>query len=255
MAILLHLRRKDAPFAVIDTHAGRGRYDLSGTEAARTGEAADGIGRLRGLAADGALGEYLRLAADEANYPGSPLLAAALLRAQDRLVAIERHPEEFAALRNALGRRRNARAEEGDGYQRLAALLPPPERRGLIVIDPPFESAGEFHDAARALAAALKRFATGIYLLWFPVKSAAEANAFCGEVLAAGATKALRIDLDIGAAAPAPDGKERLSGSGLVVVNPPYGFADEMRAALARIAPLLSDRARFEVRMLAGDAG
>jgi 23S rRNA (adenine2030-N6)-methyltransferase len=253
VAILRHLRKKDAAFAVIDTHAGRGRYDLTGSEATRTGEAANGIGRLRGLVAEGALGAYLGVAGEGSDYPGSPMIAVALLRAQDRLVAIEKHPEEFAALKAALAGRRNARAEEGDGYKRLAALLPPPERRGLVLIDPPFESDAEFHQAAAALDAALKRFAIGIYLLWFPIKAAAEANAFCGEVVAAGAAKALRIDLDIGGVARAPDGKERLSGAGLLIVNPPYGFADEMRTALAMIAPLLSGSTRFEVRTLAGE--
>src|SRR5581483_4944040 len=98
-----------------------------------------GIEKLRALAADGALGRYLQLAGDSAVYPGSPLIAAKLLRPQDRLVAIEKHPEEFAALKQTLHPWRKARAEEGDGYERLAALLPPPERRGLVLIDPPFE--------------------------------------------------------------------------------------------------------------------
>jgi 23S rRNA (adenine2030-N6)-methyltransferase len=167
-------------------------------------------------------------------------------------VAIEKHPEEFAALKATLAGRRNVRAEEGDGYRRLSALLPPPERRGLVLIDPPFEADSEFHDAAAALAVGLKRFATGIYLLWFPIKSAAQANAFCGEVVAAGATKALRIGLDIGALATA-NGKERLSGSGLAVVNPPHGFAAEMRSVLGRVTPLLSDKAQFSVRTLIGE--
>ena len=252
--VLLHLRKKDAPFAVIDSHAGRGRYNLAGEQALRTGEAANGIGRLGGLGdAEGALGEYLRLAGGGEIYPGSPLIAAALLRPQDRLVAIEKHPEEAVLLKAALVRFRNAQTQEADGYKRLAALLPPPERRGVVLIDPPFESAVEFHDVARALGEALRRFANGIYLVWFPVKSAGEANAFCGEVLAAGVKKALRIDIDIGASGKAVDAKERLTAAGLIVVNPPYGFAEEMRTALARVAPLLSDKAHAEVRVLVGD--
>ncbi|HXC57392.1 MAG TPA: 23S rRNA (adenine(2030)-N(6))-methyltransferase RlmJ [Rhizomicrobium sp.] len=253
-AILLHLRKKDAPFAVIDSHAGRGRYDLAGAAAQRTGEAANGIARLAGIAdAAGALGAYLGLARG-ADYPGSPLIAASLLRPQDRLVAIEKHPEEAAALKAALARFRNAHAEEGDGYKRLAALLPPPERRGLVLIDPPFEAPDEFPAAARALAMGLKRFATGVYLLWFPIKSAGEAHAFCGAVLAAGAKQALRIDIEIGDAGKAIGGKTRLTGAGLIVVNPPYGFAAEMRAGLATIVPLLADKARADLRVLAGEA-
>lgn len=255
-AILLRLRKKDSPFAVIDTHAGRGAYDLSGEQSARTGEAANGIGRLNALDADGEgpLATYLRIARRDALYPGSPLIAAALLREQDRLIAIEKHPDEFAALKQALGGIRNARAEEADGYRRLAALLPPPERRGVVLIDPPFEHPDEFVAEARALGESLKRFATGIYLLWFPIKSAAEANAFAGEIMATGAKKALRIDLDVGEAARGIGTKERLTGSGLIVVNAPFGFAGDMRAALATVAPLLSDKARFDLRVLAGDA-
>ncbi|MEI9888851.1 MAG: 23S rRNA (adenine(2030)-N(6))-methyltransferase RlmJ [Rhizomicrobium sp.] len=251
VGVLLHLRKKETPFAVIDSHAGRGRYDLGAEEALRTGEAGNGIGRLAGLqAAGGALGEYLRLAGGGETYPGSPLIAASLLRPQDRLVAIEKHPDEAALLKAALVRFRNAQAEEGDGYKRLPALLPPPERRGVVLIDPPFEAPEEFQAEARALAGALRRFATGIYLLWFPVKSAAEANAFCGEVLGAGVKKALRIDIDIGARGD----KQRLAAAGLIVVNPPFGFVAEMRDALALVAPRLSDAARATVRVLAGEA-
>ena len=254
-AILLHLRRKEAAFAVIDTHAGRGRYDLSDEKSARTGEAANGIGKLVDVAAGGALGEYLRLAGRGNSYPGSPLIAAALLRPQDRLVAVEKHPEEFDALKTALAGTRNAQAEEADGYARLPALLPPKERRGVVLIDPPFESDSEFADQAGALRIGLRRWATGIFLLWFPIKSAAGANAFAGEILNAGAKKAVRIDLDIGAAAHAIGTKTRLTATGLIVVNPPFGFAQEMDAALTRIAPLLSPQAKSSVRVLADEAG
>jgi 23S rRNA (adenine2030-N6)-methyltransferase len=252
-AILLHLRRKAAPFAVIDTHAGRGAYDLAGEKASRTGEGANGIGKLGGVRADGALGEYLRIAGGGASYPGSPLIAAALLRPQDRLVAVEKHPEEAAALKAALSGVRNARAEEGDGYARLPALLPPPERRGVVLIDPPFEAEDEFAAEAEALRTGLRRWATGIFLLWFPIKSAAEANAFAGEILNAGVKKAARVDLDIGAEAPAMGTKTRLTATGLIVINPPHGFAEEMREALARITPLLSSKATSVVCVLAGE--
>ncbi|MEJ0026533.1 MAG: 23S rRNA (adenine(2030)-N(6))-methyltransferase RlmJ [Rhizomicrobium sp.] len=255
VAILLHLRRKDAPFAVIDTHAGRGAYDLRGEEATRTGEAANGIGRLAGLEGEGALGAYLGLARGRDIYPGSPLIAATLLRPQDRLVAVERHPEDAARLKAALAGIRQVRVEEADGYGRLAALLPPPERRGLVLIDPPFEDAAEFAAEVEALRTGLKRFATGIYLLWFPIKSPAQANAFAGEALSTGARKALRIDIDLGPKADGPGEKDRLAASGLIVVNPPFGFAEEMAAHLAVVAPLLSDGARAEVRWLAGEGG
>ena len=241
VSVLLHLRKKQTPFAVIDSHAGCGVYDLRGEEAVRTGEAADGIGRLAGL--DGgppALKTYLELARTEGAYPGSPLIAAKLLRPQDRLVAVEKHPEDAAALAVALKPFRKARTENADGYARLAALLPPPERRAAVLIDPPYESPAEFADAARALAGALRRFATGIYLVWFPLKSPADADGFCGEVLAAGARKALRLDVTLGARR-----EDRLTAAGLVVVNPPFGFEAEMTAALEPALPRMGAEARF----------
>jgi 23S rRNA (adenine2030-N6)-methyltransferase len=247
-AILLHLRRKETPFAVIDSHAGAGLYDLGGEEARATGEAAGGIERLAGVT-DGspALRAYLEMAVGK-TYPGSPLIAAKLLRSQDRLTAIEKHPEEFAALKTALAPFRKARVEEGDGYARLIASLPPPERRGLIVIDPPYEAPDEFAAAARAVREAYCRFATGIYLLWFPVKSASAADAFCGEVLACGAAKALRIDISV-----APD-ETRMTRAGLLVLNDPYGFEEEMRQALASITPRLGDgAAQNRIMRLAGE--
>jgi 23S rRNA (adenine2030-N6)-methyltransferase len=238
--ILLHLQKKDTPFAVIDSHAGRGIYDLAGDEARRTGEAANGIARLQGLSLRGlkgpeALERYLALVAESGDslYPGSPLIAAKMLRPQDRLAAIEKHPEEATILARVLAPYRKARAEEGDGYARLLALLPPPERRGLVLMDPPFEAPDEFEAAAEAVKGAVRRFATGIYLIWYPVKSAAAARAFCGEVLASGVTKALNIEMAIDAA----EGK--LARAGLLVLNPPFGFDSDMTDILGVIAPRL----------------
>jgi 23S rRNA (adenine2030-N6)-methyltransferase len=240
IAGLGNLGRKEAGFAVVDTHAGRGAYDLAGSEAARTGEAADGIGRLTGVnGGPAALTAYRELAGGSV-YPGSPLIAAKLLRPQDRLVAIEKHPEDAAALRETLNPYARARVEEADGYKRLAALMPPPERRGLVLIDPPYESPDEFRFAAQAVTAAYRRFATGIYLVWFPIKSASEASSFCGEVLASGAAKVLRIDVEKRGVA---DGK--LAAAGLVVINPPWQFEDEMRASLDIVLPRLDCLARI----------
>jgi 23S rRNA (adenine2030-N6)-methyltransferase len=247
IAILLHLRKKESPFAVIDSHAGQGLYDLASDEARRTGEAQNGIEKLRGLNGPDALTCYLALVEEggthgasaaagatiKRTYPGSPLIAAKLLRPQDRLVAIEKHPADAAALKRALAPFKKARAEEGDGYARLAALLPPPERRGLVLIDPPFEAADEFETAAKAARDGFRRFATGIFLLWYPVKSLGSAGAFCDEVLAGGASRALTIQTAIAA----EEGK--LSRAGLLVLNPPYGFDAGMREILGLIAPRL----------------
>ena len=236
VAILLHLKKKDGAFAVIDTHAGRGLYNIASEDAARTAEAADGIGRLLEVSnsADvpSALAAYLDVVrASGANlYPGSPIIAARLKRAQDRLVAVEKHPEEEAALGNSLSLFLKTRVIGGDGYAQLPALLPPPERRGLVVIDPPYEAPDEFIAAARAVGDIQRRFATEIVLVWFPVKSRADADLFCGEVLASGTSKVLRIDIDTAPRARWP--RETLTVSGLLVINPPYGFDTEIVRAL-----------------------
>ncbi len=247
VAILLHLKKKDTPFAVIDSHAGRGSYDLSGEQAKKTGEAEAGIGRLRGLSGPAALAAYLEIAGQGTNYPGSPLIAAKLLRPSDRLVAIEKHPEEAALLRTVLAPWRKASVENADGYARLPKLLPPPERRGLILVDPPFEAVDEFALLASAVRAAHRRFSTGIYLVWYPIKAPGEAEAFVGEVLARGAASALTIEIAMGAPADS-HGKDRLTRAGLLVLNPPFGFSEEMAAVLAHLEPALAARTRLEIR-------
>ena len=256
VAILQHLRKKDTAFAVIDTHAGRGLYDLRSTEAVRTGESSRGIGRLGKLRnAPPALAAYLELvrATEPDCYPGSPLIVSRLLRSQDRLVAIEKQVDEAAALESALAPFLRARVVRGDGYGLLAGLLPPPEKRGLVLIDPPFESQGEFRDAARALARAHLRFATGLYLLWFPGKSANEADLLCGELLTGGIRKMVRLDIDVSPGRDAQDGA--LTSAGLLVVNPPFGFVDAMRSCFSLLDPLLAldpkQPSRSVVRVLA----
>lgn len=248
ITILQHLKKKDTAFAVIDSHAGRGLYDLASEQAGKTHEARGGIARLWGLTGGltAALETYLALAQEcgDAHYPGSPLLAAKLLRPQDRLTAIEKHPEEFAALQEVLSPFRNAAVEQGDGYTRTVKLLPPPSRRGLILIDPPFEATDEFHTLAQTVSAGLRKFATGIFLVWYPIKSQADADAFTAEVLAGGAERVSLVDTQISA----PAGK--LDRAGLLVINPPYGFEPAMFASADIVAPLLA--ADIAVRRLAG---
>jgi 23S rRNA (adenine2030-N6)-methyltransferase len=261
VAALSHLRRKETPFAMIDTHAGRGLYDLGGMEAGKTGEAAEGIGRLLGATAGGAaasLPEALTAYADvvlgfgPGKYPGSPLIAAAMLRRQDRLIAIERHEEEFGALKTALSPYARARAISGDGYDELRRLIPPPEKRGLVLIDPPYEDDDEFERVAETFDRAYARFATGIYMIWLPMKVRHDADALAGELLNAGAAKLLLLTLDVGRAADAE--AERLSACGVFVANPPFGFADAMQSALSAMGERLrqGEGAGSAVEWLAG---
>jgi 23S rRNA (adenine2030-N6)-methyltransferase len=246
VAILLHLRKKDTAFLVVDSHGGRGAYDLSGEQAARTVEARNGVARLTDLSGDmpEALSTYLSLVKESPLYPGSPLIAARLLRSQDRLTAVEKHPEECAALKEVLSPFRNCSAEKGDGFTRAIKLMPPPSRRGLVLLDPPFESPDDFSNLAGALRDGYRKFATGIYLAWYPIKSQAEADAFTGEVLAAGMAKAMVIDASV----PALEGK--LGRAGLLIINPPYGFEASMKASAALLAPRLE--ARIGTHWIAG---
>ena len=257
--VLAHLKKKETPFAVIDAHAGRGLYDLSSIEAKKTSEAESGIVRL--LGEDNLpkpLGQYREIVRGfgEGRYPGSPLIAAKMLRAQDRLVAIEKHPEEFAALASSLGGIKRARAIHGDFRDMLKHLLPPPERRGVILLDPPYEAGDEFIEATRAIIESRRRFATGIYLLWYPAKHRPSVDAAAGELLNAGLSALLRLDLDIGSleAAGEPKRAPPMSAAGLLVANPPYGFADQMGVVLRTLTSLLGrDGANSSVTHLAGE--
>jgi 23S rRNA (adenine2030-N6)-methyltransferase len=247
VAVLLHLRKKETPFAVIDAHGGRGLYDIEGSEARKTGEAARGIARLREAPSwPGVLAVYGDVVRGfgAGAYPGSPLIAAHFLRPGDRLIAIEKQEQEHAALVAALAGNACARVISGDSYRELTRLLPPRERRGVVLIDPPYEESGEFAAATRALLLAHRRFATGIYLLWYPAKMHVEEEAACGELLNAGIDSLLRIGLDIGAAPPdrarAEGQSEPMHATGLLVVNPPFGFADEMRGATEFLARKLA---------------
>ena len=261
VAALEHLRKKETAFAVIDAHAGRGLYNLSSVEAKKTGEAGGGIGR---VLVQSDLPEPLAQYRDivrgfgEGRYPGSPLIAATLLRRQDRLVAIEKHPEESAALASSLAGNKRSRVIEGDYRTQLKSLLPPPERRGLVLIDPPYEAEDEFIDAARAVIQSWRRFATGIYLLWYPAKHRASVDAVGGELLTAGISSLLRLDLDTGApqASTEPGRAPPMSATGLLVVNPPYGFADQMSVILRTLTTLLGRgaAANAAVKRLAGEA-
>ena len=253
-----HLKLKPAPFRVIDTHAGAGSYDLTGDEAQRTGEWRDGIGRLIGPDAaplpapiERLLKPYLEairsLNPDGglARYPGSPRLALALLRADDRLIANELHPEDAKRLEAEIGRDPRAKVLAIDGWVALKSLLPPKERRGIILVDPPFEEAGEMERLAAGLSETARRFATGTVLLWLPVKAPGEVARLKAALAAKPYPKLIYAGLAV--RTPAPDRK--LSATGLVVLNPAYRLADQLRELLPFLAERLGQGpgASFEI--------
>ena len=251
--VLLHLLEKESAFRVIETHAGADRYDLAGEPAGRSGEWRQGIARLLknppGGEAGSLLEPYLALVRAENPagglriYPGSPALARALARPRDRLIFCELQPEERAALTKSVGRDRRAKVIDIDGWTALKAYVPPPERRGLVLVDPPFEDADEFERLATGLAEAHRRWATGIYLLWYPIKDPLETEAFADRVARLGIANILRLELRIGSAS----ADDALSACGLFVVNPPWTLQREMRLLLPALAQALGrDGARAQ---------
>jgi 23S rRNA (adenine2030-N6)-methyltransferase len=247
--ILVHLKRKEAPFRFIDTHAGAGRYDLSGDEARRSPEWREGIVRVLMARPPAPVGELLRpylqaVGPHDAEgrpvaYPGSPAIAQTLMRAQDRIALCEANPDEREALIAALGRDRRLSIVSTDGYVALNAYLPPKERRGVILIDPPFEAPGEAGGIVHALERALRKWPTGAYVAWRPIRDARDDARFLNAVAALGAPNILRLDLDIGPGPIGAHGQEPLTRAGLLVVNPPHPLVGEARTLLPWLAQTL----------------
>lgn len=249
--VLLYMQRKEAGLRVIDTHAGIGRYDLGGVEAGKTLEWRGGIEQvieakakgtipadvleliapyldvIEGENADGKKSGHLRY------YPGSPLLARRLMRPQDRLSALELHPQDAKTLAALFEGDYQTRVTELNGWLALGAHLPPKEKRGLVLVDPPFEIAGEFDRLGDGLVKAHRRFGGGTYALWYPVKDRREVNRFIGNLKETGIPKILRLELSVRAASL----EERFDGTGMIVVNPPYLLQEEM----AKISPWLAN--------------
>ncbi len=243
--ILVHLREKEQAFRIIDTHAGAGLYDLTADEASRTGEWREGIARLIAakLAPDlhALVAPYLDAVAavnggsQLRRYPGSPMIALGLMRPQDRLIACELAPRAAAALARQLSRDRRTRAVTIDGWTALKAYVPPKERRGLVLVDPPFEDKREFARLGEAVRAAHRKWASGIYLLWYPIKDRNGPDELARLLGRAGVPKILRIELG-GAATSAP---ARLGGAGLFVINPPWRLAEEVGRLLPALGACL----------------
>jgi 23S rRNA (adenine2030-N6)-methyltransferase len=244
-SVLRYLTQKEAAFRVIDTHSGTGLYDLAGVEAERTGEWRSGIGRLleRDLqpALAGFLAPYLdvlamvRGYAGPAAYPGSPLIAQNLCRADDRMIFVEKHPVDVGLLRQAIGRDRRAKVLELDGWTALSANIPPKERRGLVLIDPPFEVPDEFERMGKELVRAWKKWPTGLFMLWYPLKNPDQTRLFMRALAETGIPKMLRLEL----MARRETVGGPLAGSGMIVINPPWTLEGELRTALPGLRDLL----------------
>lgn len=243
--IVTYMKTKDKAFRVLDTHAGRGRYDLTGDEAQRTGEWRQGIGRLMEATLSPESSDLFAPYLDDVrrlnpegglrHYPGSPRLVRDLLRRQDRLSAVELHPEDAAALHAEFEGDHQTRVIRLDGWLALGAHLPPKEKRGLVLVDPPFEETGEFDRMVDGLARATRRWRGGTYCLWYPLKKNARSDLFLRRIAALGLQDAICAELWTRPL----ETETALNGSGLVIVNPPYTLAGELEIMLPSLRQAL----------------
>ena len=242
--VLCHMRQKDKAFRVIDTHAGIGFYDLAGDEAERTLEWQGGVARLKepfDAEVERLIAPYRRVL-DSARqrhgphtYPGSPLVIRELLRKQDRAVLSELHPTDGALLTERFNMVANIKVLHLDGWTALHGLIPPKERRGLVLIDPPYEERDEFDRLVKEIARAAAKWPTGIYMAWYPIKDPAQIDDVAAALAAVLTRPALRLEFMIDR----PDDVSRLSGCGLFVVNPPWLLEQEANLILPALAERL----------------
>ncbi len=248
LALLIErLKEKEAAFRVIDTHAGTGFYDLTASQAARTGEWRQGIGRLMTHTLDPALTDLLQPyltvlkiangGGELTRYPGSPWIARELMRRQDRLTACELHPEDAATLRDLFEGDRQVKTIMLDGWLALGSFVPPKERRGLVLVDPPFEERDDFDKLVSGLKAAHRRWPAGTYALWYPVKDVVAIDRFRADLARSEIPRIIRAELLIRSRA----ATGRFNGTGLVICNPPWKFEETLAALLAGLAPHLAD--------------
>lgn len=240
IALISSMTKKNTPYCYIDTHAGIGCYDLQDEFAKKTKEYEGGIEKvIRADKPPFLVKQYIDCVHDISNelvgskfaslryYPGSPMIARHFARAHDRIIACELHPQEHQALRNTFAGDKHVSVQHCDGFLGLKAFLPPKERRGIILIDPPYEDADEFSRIARTLPVALKRFETGIYAIWYPIKERPQVERFYRSVKQNIDQPAVAIELTI-----YPDLPSHLNGCGLVVINPPFQFQQTMAEVL-----------------------
>ncbi|WP_317930173.1 23S rRNA (adenine(2030)-N(6))-methyltransferase RlmJ [Halioxenophilus sp. WMMB6] len=248
---LQYLKNKPKPIFYLDTHAGSGRYSLSDAFAEKTGEYQGGIGRLWQAEAPAVFSDYLQVVQQEngaglAHYPGSCVIAARLLRADDQLCLAEMHSTDQRLLRANLGRDKRVRIIEGDGFGQLKAALPPASRRGLVLIDPSYELKSDYGQVLEALKAGLQRFATGTYLVWYPLLASEQVEQFRARLPKIGAGKWLNVTLSVSAK---PQG-HGMYGSGMLVINPPYTLRENLNAGLPWLSERLAldDQAGYQIQ-------
>ena len=241
--LVLALEKKDKPFLYLDTHAGIGRYDLAHEWSQKNAEHKSGIELIWSRTdAPPEVAPYLDVVRKENPdgllrvYPGSPIIARRFLSAADRMLLSELNPKDHAALAAAFTGQRRVTVQLVDGYRALKAFLPPPERRALIFIDSSFDRGQEFERLAKALVAAHKKFATGVYALWYPLMDAVTMNAFERRVAASGIRKILQLEIVVRPR----DWTLGVRGCGMLVVNPPFGFEGVAKAILKWLTPVLS---------------
>ena len=240
--IISYLQKKDAPFDYIDTHAGAGLYRLQSEMAQKNQEYLNGIGKLYGEASPPALAPYLELVAalnpdGLRQYPGSPMVAAQLLRPQDKAWLFELHPSEVENLRHNFAGRRQCRVREEDGFVGLAALLPTQSRRALVLIDPPYEQKADYQRVVSALTLIHRKMATATVALWYPVVSRAQVDAMTRQIAATGIRKIELFELGVRADSEG----HGMTASGMIVVNPPWTLRAQMDALLPELAARLSE--------------
>jgi 23S rRNA (adenine2030-N6)-methyltransferase len=245
--MLVYLQRKDTPLRVVDTHAGIGVYDLSAEEAERTGEWVDGVGRLAepfAAEAEALIAPYraviaaVRARFGATAYPGSPAILREMLRRQDRGVLVELHPADYSVLAERFNAVAHLKTLHLDGWTALQALIPPKEKRGLVLIDPPYEDPGELARLGREMLAAVKKWPTGVYAGWYPVKDPGPIDALARHLDEASPRPGLRLELLVDD----PREPTRLNGSGLLVLNPPFALRAEAELLLPALAERLSRR-------------
>lgn len=253
--LLCHLRGKPAAFRVLDTHAGAGLYDLASDAATRGGEWHDGIEKLLSAGIPAGVGALLAPYLDVVGahntegrlrvYPGSPALIKALLRPQDRLIACELEPKAHLALARNLRGDNRVKVLEIDGWTALKAYVPPRERRGLVLVDPSFETDSDFSNLVTGLATAHRKWSTGIYALWYPLKGRREADLLAKRLGRLGLPKVLRAEILV-----APRGDPaRLGGAGMILVNPPWTLESELSAILPALIGIFGGRGRPGYRL------